>query len=132
MFDIGFSEMLVLGIVALVVLGPERLPRVARQVGHWLGTARRYVEEVKADWHRQVESTELRALQTQMSDAARALQSEMQQAMTGQGSVESAPASLKDWEKIAAMRRQREKILERRAERDKALGRRRPRRSAWR
>ena len=52
MFDIGFSELVVIGLVALVVIGPERLPRVARTVGHLLGRLQRYVSDVKADIHR--------------------------------------------------------------------------------
>jgi len=46
MFDIGFSEMMVIAVVALVVLGPERLPRVARQAGEWIGKLQRYVTDV--------------------------------------------------------------------------------------
>ncbi|MCZ8097779.1 MAG: Sec-independent protein translocase protein TatB, partial [Burkholderiales bacterium] len=60
MFDIGFSEMLVLAVVALVVLGPERLPKVARQAGAWMGKLRRYVDDVKSDINRQMELSELR------------------------------------------------------------------------
>ena len=54
MFDIGFSEMVVLAVVALVVLGPERLPKVAKQGGQWLGKMRRYVDDVKSDINRQM------------------------------------------------------------------------------
>ena len=49
MFDIAFSELLIIGIVALVVIGPERLPKVARTVGHLLGRMQRYVSDVKSD-----------------------------------------------------------------------------------
>ena len=49
MFDIGFSELIVIGIVALVVIGPERLPKVARTAGLLLGRLQRYVNDVKAD-----------------------------------------------------------------------------------
>jgi len=55
MFDIGFSELLVIGVVALIVIGPERLPRVARTVGHLMGRMQRYVADVKADIDREVE-----------------------------------------------------------------------------
>jgi len=49
MFDIGFMEMALIGVVALVVIGPERLPGVARTVGQWVGSARRFVSSVQAD-----------------------------------------------------------------------------------
>jgi sec-independent protein translocase protein TatB len=71
MFDFGFSEMLVIGLVALVVLGPERLPRVARQAGQWLGKLQRYVSDVKTDINRQMELEELRSLQKEVTEAAR-------------------------------------------------------------
>jgi sec-independent protein translocase protein TatB len=71
MFDFGFSEMLVIGLIALVVLGPERLPRVARQAGQWLGKLQRYVADVKTDISRQMELEELRSLQKEVTEAAR-------------------------------------------------------------
>lgn len=49
MFDIGFMEIALVGVVALVVIGPERLPGVARTVGQWVGSARRFVSSVQAD-----------------------------------------------------------------------------------
>lgn len=75
MFDVGFSEMLVIGIVALVVIGPERLPRVARTIGHLMGRAQRYVNDVKRDIDREMQIDELRKLQTEMQDAARNIES---------------------------------------------------------
>ena len=74
MFDVGFSEMIVIGIVALVVIGPERLPKVARTVGHLIGRAQRYVNDVKRDIDREVQIDELRKLQNQMQDAAREIE----------------------------------------------------------
>ncbi len=74
MFDVGFSEMIVIGIVALVVIGPERLPKVARTVGHLIGRAQRYVNDVKRDIDREVQIDELRKLQSQMQDAAREIE----------------------------------------------------------
>jgi twin arginine-targeting protein translocase TatB len=59
MFDVGFSEMLVIGIVALVVIGPERLPRVARTLGVLFGRMQRYVSQVKADINREMEAADL-------------------------------------------------------------------------
>jgi sec-independent protein translocase protein TatB len=74
MFDIGFSELLVIGIVALIVIGPERLPRVARTLGHLFGRMQRYVNDVKADISREMELEELRKLQANVQDAARSFE----------------------------------------------------------
>jgi sec-independent protein translocase protein TatB len=70
MFDIGFSELVVIGLVALIVIGPERLPRVARTVGHLLGRLQRYVSDVKADINREIEIEELRKMRDSMQKAA--------------------------------------------------------------
>jgi sec-independent protein translocase protein TatB len=74
MFDIGFSELVVIGIVALVVIGPERLPRVARTAGHLFGRLQRYVTTVKADIAREMELDELRKFKGEMEDAARSVE----------------------------------------------------------
>lgn len=74
MFDIGFSELLVIAVVALIVIGPERLPKVARTLGHLFGRMQRYVNDVKADISREMELEELRKLQSTVEDAARAIQ----------------------------------------------------------
>lgn len=74
MFDIGFSELLVIGIVALVVIGPEKLPKVARTIGHLLGRAQRYVNDVKSDINREIQLDELRKLQSQVTESARSLE----------------------------------------------------------
>ena len=60
MFDIGFSELHVIGVVALIVIGPERLPKVARTAGHLFGRMQRYVSDVKSDISREMEFDELR------------------------------------------------------------------------
>jgi len=70
MFDIGFSEIVVIAIVSLIVIGPERLPKVARTMGHLFGRMQRYVNDVKADISREIELDELRKLQASMQDAA--------------------------------------------------------------
>lgn len=75
MFDIGFSELLVIAVVALLVIGPERLPKAARTLGHLFGRMQRYVNDVKADISREMELDELKKLQTSMQDAARSLES---------------------------------------------------------
>ncbi len=60
MFDIGFTELLMIGIVALVVIGPERLPKVARTAGHLYGRMQRYVSSVKSDISQEIQMDELR------------------------------------------------------------------------
>ena len=100
MFDIGFSELVVIGIVALLVIGPERLPKVARTVGHLLGRAQRYVSDVKADINREMQLDELRKLQAQVNESARSLENSMRQEINSlQAQVETplqdAAASLR-------------------------------------
>jgi sec-independent protein translocase protein TatB len=76
-FDIAFSEIVVIAVVALVVIGPERLPKVARTLGHMFGRLQRYVNEVKADINREMELDELRKLQSEVQSAARDLETSM-------------------------------------------------------
>ena len=78
MFDIGFSELVVIGIVALVVIGPERLPKVARTLGHLFGRLQRYVTQVKSDISREMEIAELGKIKTEFESAARTFQSEVE------------------------------------------------------
>jgi sec-independent protein translocase protein TatB len=78
MFDIGFSELLVIGVVALIVIGPEKLPRVARTVGVLAGRLQRYVSDVKADINREIELEELRKMRDSMQQAASEFQSSVQ------------------------------------------------------
>lgn len=74
MFDIGFSEMMVIAIVALIVIGPKRLPKVARTIGHLTGRLQRYVNDVKADIDREMEFEELRKFKEQFQDAAQSVE----------------------------------------------------------
>ena len=78
MFDIGFSELLVIGVVALIVIGPEKLPRMARTVGVLAGRLQRYVSDVKADINREIELEELRKMRDSMQQAATDFQSSVQ------------------------------------------------------
>ena len=73
MLDIGFGELIVIAVVALVVIGPERLPRVARTAGHLLGRFQRYVSDVKADINREIELSELKNIKSSVEDAARSI-----------------------------------------------------------
>ena len=83
MFDFSFSELALIGAVALVVLGPERLPKVARTVGEWAGKAQRYVSQVKADINREMEVAELKKLQEQARDVARSIETSVQEGVSG-------------------------------------------------
>ena len=102
MFDIGFSEMMVIAVLALIVIGPERLPRVARTLGHLAGRLQRYVADVKADINREVELDELRKMRDSMQQAASNFQSTVSEEMSKataevskvEGELNSAVASL--------------------------------------
>ena len=71
MIDLGISKMALIGVVALIVIGPEKLPRVARTVGTLLGKAQRYVNDVKAEVNRSMELDELRKMKDSVETAAR-------------------------------------------------------------
>ncbi|MBK7684606.1 MAG: twin-arginine translocase subunit TatB [Rhodocyclaceae bacterium] len=64
MFDVSLSELMIVGIVALIVIGPERLPRVARTMGHLLGRLQRYVGQVKSDINREMQLDDLKNFST--------------------------------------------------------------------
>jgi sec-independent protein translocase protein TatB len=89
MFDFSISELAVIGTVALVVLGPERLPKVARTVGEWVGKAQRYVSQVKNDINREMELAELKKLQEEARQAAQSVQSSLNEMKSGLASLES-------------------------------------------
>jgi sec-independent protein translocase protein TatB len=78
MFDIGFSEMMVIAIIALVVIGPEKLPKMARTIGILAGRLQRYVSDVKADINREIELDELRKMRDSMQQAASSFESSVQ------------------------------------------------------
>jgi len=92
-FDIGFSEIMVIAVVALIVIGPEKLPKTARTLGHLFGRRQRYVSDVKADISREMELEELRKLQQQVQGAARDIEHSVSSAVheveTGVKGVES-------------------------------------------
>jgi sec-independent protein translocase protein TatB len=100
--DLGISKLALIGAIALIVLGPEKLPRVARTVGTLLGKAQRYVNDVKAEVNRSMDLDELRKMKDTMQDAARevehsihsgASELEKQFADIGQSSSESVEAT---------------------------------------
>ncbi len=117
MFDIAFTELLVIGIVALIVIGPERLPKLARTAGQWVGRMNRYVSQVKQDIDRDLRLEELRNMQKEMQDTAQKyeiLASERVQEVEGAVQQETASiskvmqamgatdegVSLREWEKL--------------------------------
>ena len=79
MFDIGFTEIMVIAVVALIVIGPERLPKVARTLGHLFGRAQRYVNEVKTDIQHEMELDELKKLQTSVQDTVNSIENTVRQ-----------------------------------------------------
>lgn len=92
MIDFGFDKLALIGAVALIVIGPEKLPKVARTVGHLVGKAQRYVADVRAEVNRSIELDELKKMKTQFEDAARDVESSVQQ------QVNEASSSLSnDW-----------------------------------
>ncbi len=145
MFDIAFTELMIAAVIALLVVGPQRLPKMARQVGAWAGKLQRYVNDVKSDLNKQTPLEELRELKTEVSSAAQSLEKsvketmdetqkdfdEISDSMSGnlldEDSDSSASTYVKtDWEKIYERRQTREKLRERRIARDEKLGRPRP------
>jgi sec-independent protein translocase protein TatB len=88
MFDLGFSELLLIAVVALIVVGPERLPKVARTAGHLLGRLQRYVGDVKSDIQREMQLEDLKKLQQQVEQQARELENSLR------GQVNSVEADL--------------------------------------
>ncbi len=77
MFDIGFTEIFLVAVVALVVIGPERLPGVARNIGRFAGRLQRYVHDIKRDFNREVEFEEIRRLQHEMETTVQSMQESM-------------------------------------------------------
>ena len=97
MFDIGFSEMVILAVLALIVIGPERLPRVARTAGHLLGRLQRYVADVKADINREMELEELRKMRDSVQQAATGFENSVNSEAAKVGSeIGAAAAGLQD------------------------------------
>ena len=109
MLDMSFSEIAVIGVVALVVLGPERLPKVARTAGQLFGRLQRYVATVKSDINREIDTSELAKIKQEVQDAAKSFEQSVQQhansveketaaisksldASTGPPALEAAPA----------------------------------------
>lgn len=99
MFDIGFTELMVIAVVALIVIGPERLPKVTRTLGHLFGRMQRYVADVKADISREMDLEELRKLQSTVQDAAREVE---QSVSRGMSKTEAELKAIADDKPVAA------------------------------
>lgn len=82
MFDIAFSELIIIALVALIVIGPEKLPKVARTLGALMGRMQRYVNTVKADINRELQFDDLQKIQQEIQHSARLGRSEINQLQT--------------------------------------------------
>jgi sec-independent protein translocase protein TatB len=97
MFDIGFSELMVIAVIALVVIGPERLPRVARTLGHLAGRLQRYVSDVKSDINREIELDELRKMRDSMKEAASSFEGSVRSGLaSAESEINSVTASAQE------------------------------------
>ncbi|MDO4696992.1 MAG: Sec-independent protein translocase protein TatB [Neisseria sp.] len=100
MFDFGFSEMLLAGVVALIVLGPERLPVVARAAGRWLGKIQAFAAGVKQELNRSGGLDELRGVQADFEQAAQDIRSDWYGVQTAAKEAARLPA----WERLPEMK----------------------------
>jgi sec-independent protein translocase protein TatB len=97
MIDFGFDKLALIGAVALIVIGPEKLPKVARTMGHLLGKAQRYVADVKAEVNRSIELDELKKMKSQFENAASEVES------TVRNEVNTATSAFEnDWKSVTA------------------------------
>jgi sec-independent protein translocase protein TatB len=91
MIDLGLSKLAIIGVVALIVIGPEKLPKVARMAGSLYGRAQRYLNDVKSEVTREIELEELRNIQKEVQEAAQSIKSSVESSMSqGMADVESA------------------------------------------
>jgi len=97
MIDFGFDKIALIGAVALIVIGPEKLPKVARTVGHLVGKAQRYVADVKAEVNRSIELDELKKMKTEFETAARDVEQTVQQEVNAASSEFQ-----KDWSELGS------------------------------
>ncbi len=82
MIDLGLTKLAVIGVIALVVIGPEKLPKVARMAGTLYGRAQRYLNDVKSEVTREIELEELRNLQKEVQDAAQAVKMDVENSIS--------------------------------------------------
>jgi sec-independent protein translocase protein TatB len=94
MIDLGLSKLAIIGVVALIVIGPEKLPKVARMAGSLYGRAQRYLHEVKSEVSREIELEELRNLQQEVQDTAQSIKANVENSI--KGSVDDVEAAWRD------------------------------------
>jgi sec-independent protein translocase protein TatB len=82
MIDLGLSKLAIIGVVALIVIGPEKLPKVARMAGSLYGRAQRYLHEVKTEVSREIELDELRNLHKEVTETAHAIKADVENSLT--------------------------------------------------
>ena len=105
MLDFGFDKMALIGAVALIVIGPEKLPRVARTVGALLGKAQRYVADVKAEVNRSIELEELQKMKSQFQEAAQDVHDTVRKEFSeARASLEGDASTFGDAAGVAVMR----------------------------
>jgi sec-independent protein translocase protein TatB len=92
-FDIGFSELVIISLIALIAIGPQRLPRIARTLGHMAGRLQRYVADVKADINREVEMEELKKMRESVEQAKSSFETSVQSEINKTESDLNAAAS---------------------------------------
>src|SRR3954451_20782821 len=91
MIDLGLTKLALIGVVALVVIGPEKLPKVARMAGTLYGRAQRYLQDVKSEVSREIELDALRNLHKEMSESAQSIKQDVEHTVaTSVGEVEAA------------------------------------------
>jgi sec-independent protein translocase protein TatB len=100
MFDISFMELLVISMVALIVIGPERLPTVARTLGHLYGRCRNFVYSIRTDIHNEMRMEELKEMRSSMQETVQSIEDSVQQgvdhlktAITDTASTENPPTT---------------------------------------
>ena len=81
MIDLGLSKLAIIGVVALIVIGPEKLPKVARMAGTLYGRAQRYLHDIKSEVSREIELDELRNLQKEVEETAHSIKENVEQSL---------------------------------------------------
>ena len=94
MIDLGLSKLAIIGVVALIVIGPEKLPKVARMAGTLYGRAQRYLHEIKSEVSREIELDELRNLKKEVEETAQSIRSGVQSAV--QESIDDVESAWRD------------------------------------
>ncbi|UJP05957.1 MAG: Sec-independent protein translocase protein TatB [Nitrosomonas sp.] len=109
MFDISFMELLVIAMVALIVIGPERLPAVARTLGHLYGRCRNFAYRVKIDIHNEMRMEELKKMHTEVQETAQSIEESVQQGVQQlKTSIDDAGAEIEQSAGLAQTQLQRQ------------------------